>query len=98
MTTILFSSELMDRAKLWRKKSLILEEILNGLRNYSTKSNRALDLSKLKPMIMKRIEQRAKDYPVEPTLPMAREVVRARNTLYHGVSTLIHRISLLTCK
>ncbi|KAH6816656.1 APO RNA-binding protein [Perilla frutescens var. frutescens] len=84
--------------KLWRKKSLILDEMLNGLRNYSTKSNRAVDLRKLRPMIMKRIEQRAKDYPVKPTLHVAREVLRSRNALYDGVSTLIHHFPVWACK
>lgn len=86
--------------KLWRKKSLFLEEMLNGLRNYGTKSksNRTVDLRKLKPMIMKRIEQRAKDYPVKPLLPVAREVLRARNALYDGVSTLIHHVPVWACK
>ncbi|KAL8477566.1 hypothetical protein ACS0TY_029747 [Phlomoides rotata] len=84
--------------KLWRNDSLLLEEMLKGLRNYSTRSKQRVDLRKLRPMILKRIEERAKDYPFKPMLPVAREVLQARNTLYDGVSTLIHHIPVWTCR
>ncbi|XP_057767137.1 APO protein 4, mitochondrial-like [Salvia miltiorrhiza] len=84
--------------KLWRNKSLVLKEMLKGLRNYSAKSNLGVELQKLRPLIMKRIEQRAKDLPVNPAIPVAREALRARNALYDGVSALITHIPVWACK
>ncbi|KAI3460306.1 hypothetical protein Pfo_016969 [Paulownia fortunei] len=84
--------------KFWQNSSLILEEMFIGIRFYSTKSNPAVDLKKLRPMILKRIEERAKEYPVKGMLPVAREVLHARNTLYDGVSTLIQHIPIWACK
>lgn len=84
--------------RIWRNNSLILEEMFKAFRNYSTKSNPWMDLRKLRPMILKRIEERAKDYPFKPMIPVACEVLQARNTLYDGVSTLIHRIPVWACR
>ncbi|KAL1553762.1 APO protein 4, mitochondrial-like isoform X1 [Salvia divinorum] len=83
--------------KLWRNKALILQEMVKGLRNYSSKSSLCVNLEKLRPLIMKRISQ-AKDDPLKPTLPVVREVLRARNALYVGVSTLIRHIPVWACK
>ncbi|KAG6393485.1 hypothetical protein SASPL_147727 [Salvia splendens] len=49
-------------------------------------------------MILKRIEHRARDYPVKPILPAAREVLRARTALYSGFSTLLCHIPVWACK
>ncbi|KAL3626226.1 hypothetical protein CASFOL_029775 [Castilleja foliolosa] len=76
-------------------KRLNLEEIINRFRYYSTKS---LDLKKLRPMILKRIEERSKEYPVKGMLPVAHDVLQARTALYDGVSTLIHNIPVWSCK
>lgn len=80
------------------RSSLILEEMFNVTRFYSTKSNPAPDLRKLRPMILKRIEERANEYPVKGMLPVAREVLQARTALYDGVSTLIQHIPIWACK
>ncbi|GAB4859462.1 hypothetical protein Ancab_010930 [Ancistrocladus abbreviatus] len=61
---------------------------------YSTK----VDLKKLRPMILKRIENRAKDYPIKAMVPVARDVLRSRLVLFHGVSILIKFFPIVTCK
>ncbi|KAL3840318.1 hypothetical protein ACJIZ3_024909 [Penstemon smallii] len=72
--------------------------ILRGFRFYNTKSNPKVDFNKLRPMILKRIEDRAQEYPVKTMLPLAHEVLNARATLYDGVSTLIQHIPIWACK
>ncbi|KAK6130964.1 hypothetical protein DH2020_035290 [Rehmannia glutinosa] len=72
--------------------------MFNGIRFYSTKSNPVVDLRKLRPMILKRIEERSKEYPVKGMLPVAHEVLQARTALYDGVSTLIEHIPVWACK
>lgn len=47
---------------------------------------------------MKRIENRAKDYPIKPMVPVAEEVLRARDLVYKGVSTLLRVIPVFSCK
>ncbi|KAL7081573.1 hypothetical protein ACP275_14G048200 [Erythranthe tilingii] len=84
--------------RLWQKSSLILEQVLIGSTFYSTKSNPTVDLRKLRPVILKRIEERAKEYPVRGMLPLAHEVLQARTALYDGVSTLIQNIPIWACK
>jgi len=63
-------------------------------RFYATK----VDLKKLRPMILKRIEKRSQLYPVRAMIPVANEVLLARNILIHGVSTLINSFPLMACK
>ncbi|KAJ1418128.1 APO domain [Sesbania bispinosa] len=63
-------------------------------RLYATK----VDLKKLRPMILKRIEQRSHAYPVRAMIPVANEVLLARNALIHGVSTLLNHFPLMACK
>ncbi|KAL0323102.1 UNVERIFIED_CONTAM: APO protein 4, mitochondrial [Sesamum angustifolium] len=84
--------------KLWQNSTLILEEMFGGIRFYSTRSKPEVDLKKLRPMILKRIEERAKEYPVKGMLTVAREVLQARTALYDGVSTLSQRIPIWACK
>ncbi|CAA0813326.1 APO protein 4- mitochondrial [Striga hermonthica] len=75
--------------------SLAQQVIFRGIRFYSTKP---LDMKKLKPMILKRIEERSKDYPIRAMIPVANEVLRARAALYDGVSTLVQHIPVWACK
>ncbi|KAE8668963.1 APO protein 4 [Hibiscus syriacus] len=63
-------------------------------RSYSSK----IDLKKLRPMILERIENRAKDYPVPGMIPAAEEVLKARELLFQGVFTLLKRLPIVACK
>lgn len=63
-------------------------------RLYTTK----VDLKKLRPMILERIEKRANEYPVRAMVPVAMEVLKARNVLIQGVSTLIKSFPIMACK
>ncbi|CAI8592748.1 unnamed protein product [Vicia faba] len=57
-----------------------------------------VDLSKLQPMILKRNEKRSQLYPVRAMVPVANEVLLARNVLTHGVPTLFNSFILMACK
>ncbi|KAI3980111.1 hypothetical protein MKX01_034717 [Papaver californicum] len=78
-------------------RQITLEDIggyIKGYRCYSSK----LDWNKLKPMILKRIEKRAKDYPVNNMIPVAEDVVINRARLFKGVSTLLGHYPIKACK
>ncbi|KAG8642798.1 APO protein 4, mitochondrial isoform X2 [Manihot esculenta] len=49
-------------------------------------------------MMLKRIEERPKDYPIRDMVPVARDVLKARMLLIQGVSTLIQAIPVVACK
>lgn len=49
-------------------------------------------------MILKRVRSRAKDYPIRRMVPVAEEVVRAREALVQGVSTLLKVIAVKSCE
>lgn len=76
---------------------LIMEGMIGFYRFYSSKS-KVVDLKKLRPMILKRIEDRAKKYPLMAMVPVAREVLQARSVLYQGVSTLLQRFPVMSCR
>ncbi|KAM7493951.1 hypothetical protein LguiB_028560 [Lonicera macranthoides] len=81
--------------KLW-VSTMMLQGLTGSSRFY--RSNPKVDLKKLRPMILKRIEDRAKDYPVKSMVPVAEDVLKARTLLIQGVSTLLQVYSVWACK
>lgn len=84
------------RKSLWLA---VLQGKFNGClerprRLYRTK----VDLKKLRPMILDRIEKRGHEYPVRAMVPVAVEVLKARNVLIQGVSTLLKSFPVVACK
>ncbi|KAH0891757.1 hypothetical protein HID58_054186 [Brassica napus] len=49
------------------------------------------------PMIQRRIENRAKDYPIQEIVPLAKEVLKARRSLLTNVTLLLKVFPVLTC-
>jgi len=49
-------------------------------------------------VIFKRINNRAKDYPLKNMIPVAYNVLEARKLLIQGVSTLLRTIPVMSCK
>ncbi|CAL0321841.1 unnamed protein product [Lupinus luteus] len=73
---------------------VLIKTLLCLRRFYGTK----VDLRKLRPMILDRIEKRAHAYPVRSMVPVAKEVLLARNAHINGVSTLLNYIPIMACK
>ncbi|KAG2294285.1 hypothetical protein Bca52824_040954 [Brassica carinata] len=48
-------------------------------------------------MIQRRIENRAKDYPIQEIVPLAKEVLKARRSLLTNVTLLLKVFPVLTC-
>ncbi|KAK9924577.1 hypothetical protein M0R45_032941 [Rubus argutus] len=71
-------------------------KIMYGFSRYY--SSNKVDLKKLRPMILKRIQNRAKDYPVQSMVPVAKEVLNSRRLLIQGVATLLKVIPVVACK
>ncbi|KAL9259117.1 APO protein 4, mitochondrial-like protein [Drosera capensis] len=69
---------------------------------YSTaatnKSTKKPDLKKLRPMILRRIQNRSKEYPIKAMIPVARDVLRNRDVVINGVSVLLRAIPVVACK
>ncbi|GFZ05538.1 APO RNA-binding protein [Actinidia rufa] len=82
--------------KLWQSVVMMEGVMMGWCRLYSWNSK--VDFKKLKPMIMKRIENRAKDYPVRAMVPVAQDVLKARALLIQGVSTLLQVVPVWACK
>ncbi|EEF35167.1 APO protein 4, mitochondrial [Ricinus communis] len=83
-----------SRKKIWQDFARFYGNHITHFRFYSSQ----VDWKKLRPMILKRIENRAKDYPVRDLVPVAHEVLQARMLLIQGVSTLIQVIPVVACK
>lgn len=49
-------------------------------------------------MILKRIKKRSKEYPIKRMIPVAEEVVRAREIVNEGVSRLLKVVPVQSCK
>ncbi|XP_039010409.1 APO protein 4, mitochondrial-like isoform X2 [Hibiscus syriacus] len=77
---------------------LQLESMPMAFRGHWRSYNSKIDLKKLRPMILKRIENRAKDYPVPGMIPVAEEVLKARELLFQGVFTLLKLFPIVACK
>lgn len=80
-----------------RAGSYICSELCGSLVNLRLYSSR-VDWKQLRPMILKRIKNRSKDYPIKRMIPVAEEVVRAREILTEGVSTLLRVVPVHSCK
>ncbi|CAH1441266.1 unnamed protein product [Lactuca virosa] len=85
----------MKNPRLWYN-TIMVQGLIGITRHY--RSNPKVDFKKLRPMILKRIENRAKYYPVKEMIPVAYDVVRSRSLLIQGVSTLLQVIPIWSCK
>ncbi|ESQ48065.1 hypothetical protein EUTSA_v10021082mg [Eutrema salsugineum] len=56
------------------------------------------NLRKIRPMIHRRIENRAKDYPIKDIIPVAQDILEARRNLLANVNVLLKVFPVLTCK
>ncbi|XP_077219889.1 APO RNA-binding protein (DUF794) [Tasmannia lanceolata] len=81
-----------------QKACLHLWEDLNSCLMHSRFYSSQVDWNKLRPMILQRIKERAKDYPVRSMVPVAHDVLNARALLIKGVSALLNVIPIQACK
>lgn len=91
-----------NSSKNWHKflSSMLLANLERdeiGTRRWYSK-NSMEDWNKLRPMIKKRIENRAKHYPVKAMIPVAKQVLQARSALINGVFALLKVVPVVTCK
>ena len=86
-------------ATLWRRAgSYICSELCGTTLNQRRYSTSRVDWKQLRPMILKRIKNRTKEYPIKRMIPVAEEVVRAREVVYEGVSRLLKVVPVQSCK
>lgn len=57
-----------------------------------------IDWHKLRPMLIKRINKRANDYPLRAMVPVANQVLEARKVLIQGIWSLMNVIPVKSCK
>ncbi|KAL9661706.1 hypothetical protein QQ045_026533 [Rhodiola kirilowii] len=74
-----------------------LRMYFEGCYIYSRQYSKKVDFKKLRPMILKRIQDRAKDYPIRRMIPVAKDVLKARAAVIHGLSVLLKVFPVLTC-
>ncbi|XP_037492187.1 APO protein 4, mitochondrial [Jatropha curcas] len=79
---------------MWRNLATDRNSYIMQFRFYSSK----VDWKKLRPMILKRVENRAKVYPIQEMLPLAQEVLGVRMLLIQGISILTRVIPVVACK
>ncbi|KAF6139498.1 hypothetical protein GIB67_005135 [Kingdonia uniflora] len=82
------------RKKIWHHLWKDSNGYFTQSRYYSSK----VDWNKLRPMILKRIQNRSKIYPLKSMIPVAYDVLEARALLFDGVSTLLKVIPVKACK
>ena len=81
-----------------RAGSYICSELCGSALNQRRYSSSRADWKQLRPMIIKRIKSRSKEYPIKRMIPVAEEVVRAREIVTQGVSTLLSVVPVQSCK
>ena len=81
-----------------RAGSYIRSELCGTALNQRRYSTSRVDWKQLRPMILKRIKNRSKEYPIKRMIPVAEEVVRAREVVYEGVSRLLKVVPVQSCK
>ncbi|XP_071689898.1 APO protein 4, mitochondrial [Rutidosis leptorrhynchoides] len=86
----------MNNPRIWC--SIVMTQNSIGMSTRHYRSNPKIDLRKLRPMILQRIENRSKNYPIKAMIPVAYDVLRSRQLLIQGVSTLLQVIPIWSCK
>jgi hypothetical protein len=81
-----------------RAGSYICSGLCGSVINQRRCSSSRVDWKQLRPMILKRIKNRSKEYPIKRMVPVAEEVVRAREIVTAGVSTLLKAVPVHSCK
>ncbi|CAL1383718.1 unnamed protein product [Linum trigynum] len=83
------------------RKTILWQNLLGDSNGYSSwhRSYRTQgDWGKLRSMIIKRVEDRAGEYPVKAIVPVAKEVIEARTRVIRGVSLLMKVVPVVSCK
>jgi hypothetical protein len=81
-----------------RVGSCICSDLCGSVMSQRRYSSSRVDWKQLRPMILKRIKSRSKEYPIKRMIPVAEEVVRAREIVTEGVSMLLKVVPVHSCK